>query len=183
MINFENFTLKYDDKILFNNFNLTLKKGEKVGIFAPTGSGKTSILNEIIKQYSDKTKISAVFQDNILIEELTVTKNIILPLENNSDKNQAKILADEWINKLDLKDKADIPCKKLSGGEKQRVNLARAFAFDGDIFLFDEPFSSQDKIHKNQISKYITQLKNKEIIIVSHNENELQELCDRIIYL
>lgn len=184
MIKIENFSLKYDERTLFENFNLTVQDNESTGIFAPTGSGKTTLFNQIIKNYADKKRISCVFQDNALIEELSVEKNIVLPLENLMPKEEAVILCEKLLEKLDLSDKKNKICKKLSGGEKQRVNIARAFAFDGEIFLFDEPFSAQDKEHKQIIFEMIGEIKNKKtVLLISHNESDLKLLCDRIIYL
>lgn len=183
LIDIKNFTLKYEQKILFSNFSLSLKNAESVGIFGPTGAGKTSLLNKIINDYADKIKISCAFQDNCLIEEHSVFKNILLPLQNQMSETDAKEKVNTWCQKLDLLQLQNTLCKKLSGGEKQRTNLARAFAYDGELFLFDEPFSSQDENHKNLIKKQILQLRNqKTLLIVSHNKNDLEQLCDRIVF-
>lgn len=153
-----------------------------IGFFGPTGSGKTTTINKIAKENCENCKVSYVFQDNQLIEKLSVLKNVILPLENSYSKTEAELIALNWLKKMDLEDKQNVLCEKLSGGEKQRVGLARAFAYDGTLFLFDEPFAAQDENHKNLIMNNIKLLKNngKLIYIVSHHKEDLEYLCDEI---
>lgn len=170
-------------EITWANEKIEIKNGECIGIYGPTGSGKTTLFNKILADYSPKYKISYVFQDNKLITHLTVLKNVMLPLESKMDKNEAEKKARGWLQELDLVEKVGSQCNKLSGGEKQRVNLARAFAFDGDIFLFDEAFTAQDEKHKKQIFELVKQLKTtkKTILIISHNKQDLEELCEKIL--
>ncbi len=154
-------------------------QGKCIGFFGPTGSGKTTELNRIAKE---QKQVSYYFQDNRLIENQTVLKNVVLPLENILAGNKAVEVAEEWIRLLDLQEKRDVLCGKLSGGEKQRVGIARAFAYDANIFLLDEPCSAQDTKHKEIISQLITQLKQKGklIYLVSHEKDFLENLCDEI---
>lgn len=157
-------------------------KNKCIGFFGPTGSGKTTELNRIAKEAAENFSISYCFQDNRLLENLSVLKNVILPLENKYSKAEAEKIARQWINKLDLQNKTDSLASKLSGGEKQRVALARAFSYDGDLFLLDEPFSAQDSFHKDIIFNFIKDLKkqNKKIYLVSHDEKILEDLCDEV---
>lgn len=157
--------------------------GEITGFFGPTGSGKTTRLNQIAAEFSEKYKISYGFQDNRLLPELSVKKNISLPLENALDKKKAEEIAEKWMKIFDLELQKNQKAKALSGGEAQRVNLARAFAWNGDVFLFDEPFSSQDENHKKIIMENIKELsqQKKTIVLVSHNRQDLVDLNCKIV--
>lgn len=157
--------------------------GEITGFFGPTGSGKTTRLNQIAAEFSEKYRISYVFQDSRLLPELSAKKNIFLPLENALDKKMAEEIAEHWIKIFDLELQKNQKAKSLSGGEAQRVNLARAFAWNGDVFLFDEPFSSQDENHKKIIMENIKELsqQKKTIVLVSHNRQDLVDLNCKIV--
>ena len=175
----KDFTVAFDQKILLQNFSLSIEKGECVGIFAPTGSGKTTILNHIAEMYAPLVKVSYVFQDNKLIPHLSLKKNILLPVEI---KNDSKDAVQKMMEKLDLKNCADTLAKNASGGEKQRANFARALAYDGELFLMDEPFSAQDEEHKKLLLELTRELKKSHtIIIVSHDKCDLFDLTDRVV--
>lgn len=181
LIDIKNLNVRFNDKIIFSDFSLQIEKAECIGLFAPTGKGKTTLLNEIAQLYYDKLKISYVFQDNCLLLNKTVEKNINLVLDKKNDDVINKLL-----NDFDLVSKKYYPCKFLSGGEMQRVNLARAFAYDGDVFLLDEPFSSQDEKHKENIILLIKNellKKEKTVILVSHNKKDLEKIGSTIISL
>ena len=185
-IEISSLSVEFDGRSLLSDFNLRVKKGECIGLFAPTGRGKTTLLNKITEKYAGAgSKISYAFQDNRLILELSAYQNVKIPLENIYTEDKAEKIANYFISQLDLQSVANNKCKKLSGGEKQRVNLARAFAYDGDIFLLDEPFSAQDEKHKKTIFELIENLipSGKSVIIVSHNKNDLDLLCERIVKL
>lgn len=164
--------------------NLIIKKGEFVGLYGPTGSGKTTLLNEIYKKYIKSHRISYVFQENRLIGHLSCEKNVSLVLENQMSCVNAKNNAGQWLEIFDLSDKRLQTSKKISGGEAQRVNIARAFAWNGEIFLLDEPFSAQDEFHKKIIFEQIQKLReNHFVVIVSHNYTDLVELGCKIVKL
>lgn len=181
IVNIENFNANFDGKIIFSNFSLKIREGERLGIFAPTGKGKTTLLNKIAELYCDKIKISYSFQDNRVLKNISAEKNIALVLNGKNKTKTEKILKD-----LDLLAERKKLCKFLSGGELQRVNLARAFAFDGELFLLDEPFSAQDDFHKSAIFDLIEKeisRKYKTLILVSHNRDDLEKICTKIIEL
>lgn len=159
-------------------------KGKCTGFFGPTGSGKTTELNRIANEKSNNSTVSYVFQNNELLEKFSVLKNIIIPIEKKFPESQAAEIAQKWIKNLDLEDKTNELCSRLSGGEKQRVNLARAFAYDGNIFLLDEPFAAQDSKHVELIKKYINEKleEGKNIYLVTHNLEDLKQLCQEIKY-
>lgn len=188
IIEINNLNITYGNKKLFENYSLQINQGETLGIYAPTGKGKTTLLNYIAQNYYKIIKISYAYQDNRLLLNKTVLQNInfIIP----KDKQKNKIIKDTnskielLLQDLELQNKKNTPCKFLSGGEQQRVNLARAFAFEPDLFLLDEPFSAQDIEHKKQICSIIKNQiieKNKTMILVSHSQDELKNLCKKII--
>lgn len=188
IIEINNLNITFGNKKLFENYSLQINQGETLGIYAPTGKGKTTLLNYIAQNYYKIIKISYAYQDNRLLLNKTVLQNInfIIP----KDKQKNKIIKDTnnkielLLQDLELQNKKNTPCKFLSGGEQQRVNLARAFAFEPDLLLLDEPFSAQDIEHKKQICSMIKNQiieKNKTMILVSHSQDELKNLCKKII--
>lgn len=188
IIEINNLNITYGNKKLFENYSLQINQGETLGIYAPTGKGKTTLLNYIAQNYYKIIKISYAYQDNRLLLNKTVLQNInfIIP----KDKQKNKIIKDTnnkielLLQDLELQNKKNTPCKFLSGGEQQRVNLARAFSFEPELLLLDEPFSAQDIEHKKQICSIIKNQiieKNKTMILVSHSQDELKNLCKKII--
>lgn len=210
-------TIRQKDNILFQNFKLTLGanedkgdspsvnvvNGDRLGIYAPTGTGKTTLLNWIAGKMpegdaiqiegklekSEKLTISYVFQEPRLIPSVTVLKNVMLPLEraggnSKGGKKKAEEKARAMLEKLFLGDKLDSMPEKLSGGEKQRASIARAFAYPGKLLLMDEPFHSQDDEKRSlliEITKKLVEEESRALIIISHNKEDLEELGCRII--
>lgn len=198
VVKINNLTIKKSENFLFKDFNFSLQQGEKVGIFAPTGTGKSTLLNYIAQILPLKNdfeisgdlltkndlKISYVFQDLRLIENLTVFENVYLPLKNIYGKEKAKEIATEYINKFFLGQKINQKVFRLSGGEKQRVAISRAFPFPCHLLLLDEPFHSQDSEKKDfflNFTKNFINQQNITLLMISHDKNELNFLCEKII--
>ena len=202
LLQIENLTILQEENTLFRNFNLSVADNDRLGIFAPTGTGKTTLLNwladimpqnaerngiiktqgKLIKQ--EKLTISYVFQEPRLIPSVSVLKNVTLPVEKMYGKEKACEKAAVILEKLFLKDKLNSMPEKLSGGEKQRVAIARAFIYPGKLLLMDEPFHSQDDEKRNMLiefTKEIINTENRALIIISHNKSDLDKLGCRII--
>ena len=202
LLQIENLTIMQEENTLFRNFNLSVADNDRLGIFAPTGTGKTTLLNwladimpqnaerngiiktqgKLIKQ--EKLTISYVFQEPRLIPSVSVLKNVTLPVEKMYGKEKACEKAAVILEKLFLKDKLNSMPEKLSGGEKQRVAIARAFIYPGKLLLMDEPFHSQDDEKRNMLiefTKEIIKTENRALIIISHNKSDLDKLGCRII--
>ena len=186
-INIKNLTLKIENKTVFSDFSINFKAKKITGIIAPSGWGKTTLLNWISKNFKN---VSYAFQDLRLLENETVLKNITIPLNAENikiNKNSVESLPDcvsQCLTKLELLDIASKKAAALSGGERQRVSLARALVFNSDILLLDEPFQNLDYSLKINIMNYIKQLQQqfpRTVLFVTHYKAEADYLCDEII--
>ncbi len=184
MIKISNLTKRYGEQTVYENFNLSLEEGKITCILGESGCGKTTILNCIanLTKYEGEItplKCTYVFQSPRLVPCLTVKQNLALVC-----KDSEKI--DNMLEKVGLSDKADKFPSTLSGGEAQRVSLARAFVFGGDILLMDEPFSSLDLRLKFAVCDLFLSLqreKNSTALFVTHDIDEALRVADRIIIL
>lgn len=186
MILLKNVKKKYSDLII--DVDLEIKKGEIFGILGVSGSGKTTILNVIqnlvkidsghIKKDSDK--ISMIFQESNLLNNLTVYENIKLALKI---KKINEYSIDDVLNFVSMIDKKNSYPSMLSGGQKQKISIARAISIKPDILLCDEPTASLDNVSKIEIVelfKKINQKYSTTIVIVTHEIEVAKSLCDRI---
>lgn len=192
-IRIQSLNIKVREKYIFKDFNFFAADKKVTGILAPSGFGKTTLLNWIsgildddfdYSPYCDFGKISYVFQEPRLIPNLTVMENITLPLKKIMGLREREKTAIKYLEKVRLLPKKDSYPKTLSGGEAQRVSIARAFAFPSDLLLLDEPFQSLDQELKMKILEDMRELLNqnpKTVIFVSHNEDELKYLCETIV--
>lgn len=193
-----NLTIVCNQHRLYKNLSFELSEGEITGLFGPTGTGKSSLLNYIAgildeKKFQvqgsvdvDNVKISYVFQDPRLLLNQTVLKNVMLPIEKIYGKEQAEIKALAMLKMVMLDQKANENAYNLSGGEKQRCAIARAFVYPGNILLMDEPFHSQDEQKKDlliTLTKEIVQQEKRMVIIVSHDKQDFEKLCATVIDL
>jgi ABC-type sugar transport system ATPase subunit len=204
VFNIKNLSFIYIDKIVLENINLSLKKGEILAVVGESGVGKSTLLNlaaglieptngEIILEgivlESPKSKLIAghhdiklVAQDYRLNPNFTVWENIAYSL-----RTYTKAFQNERVSELlaafgiaDLKDK--LP-KQISGGEKQRTAIAKAIADVPKVLLLDEPFSNLDNINKQKLKQSMTQLiKNEGIacIFVTHDLLDAIQIADNI---
>ena len=200
ILQIKDLSVSQEEKKLFSDFSLELKSNQIIGIKGPSGKGKTTLLNCIADvlpkdntfvitgsiQKKSNIKISYVFQEHRLIPFISVLKNVMLPLEKIMPKDEAEQIAMNYLKEFELLYKKDNFPNELSGGEKQRVSLARAFAYPSDLLLMDEPFQSQDLEKKQKLimmTKNILQKESRAIIFVSHSEDELDQLCEKTFLL
>ena len=200
ILQIKDLSVSQEEKKLFSDFSLELKSNQIIGIKGPSGKGKTTLLNCIADvlpkdntfvitgsiQKKSNIKISYVFQEHRLIPFISVLKNVMLPLEKIMTNDEAEQIAINYLKEFELLYKKDNFPKELSGGEKQRVSLARAFAYPSDLLLMDEPFQSQDLQKKQKLimmTKNILQKESRAIIFVSHSEDELEQLCEKTFLL
>lgn len=180
----ENLSKKYGGLTVYENFSLDIEDGKITCILGESGSGKTTLLNCIagMTDYCgkiEKRKCAYVFQTPRLVPNLTVFQNLSLIC---SDKTKIN----EMLEMLSLSDKSDCYPFFLSGGQAQRVSLARAFLFGGEVVLMDEPFSSLDLKLKKEISDVFLSLQKQfrlTALFVTHDVDEALQLAERIIVI
>ena len=188
LIKLEKINKKFKDFEI--NIDLEIFKGEIYGLIGKSGSGKSSILKMIqgILKYDsgklykdDKLEISYVFQDFNLLNNKTVFENVALPLRLRGKFYENKV--EEAIKFVGLENRKYMYIASLSGGEKQRVGIARAIVSNPDLILCDEVTASLDKIVKNEILflfKKINEEYGTSILLVTHELDVAKVLCDRV---
>lgn len=187
-------SLNYGEKKVYENFSVEIPDRKITCIMGASGCGKTSLLNIItnivvyhgtVEKESDR--ISYIFQTPVLLKHLTVKKNIEFVIKNQiKNKIEREKFIDDILKKVELINEKDkYPCS-LSGGMAQRLSLARAFAYDSDILLMDEPFKGLDISLKKRIINLFKELYltyKKTTVLVTHNLDEAILLADKIIIL
>lgn len=206
MIKIKDAVKKYGDFIAVNNLSLTVNKGEFLVILGPSGCGKSTLLrliNKMTKRTSGQIEIEGENIDNLKDEDLRKTigyviQSIGLFPHMNVKRNIATVPQllkwdDKKIDKrvdemlilvgLDPKKYKFKKPSQLSGGEAQRVGVARALASDPDILLMDEPFGAVDPISRLRLQKEFRQIQRalkKTVVFVTHDTDEALLLADRI---
>ncbi len=194
---------------VLNDVNINIESGKLVALVGPSGSGKSTLLhllalldeptkgkiflfgnstsnisedkkNKIIKDY-----ISIIFQNNNLLSDFTALENVAIPLiiRNQNYKNSIE-KAKKVLAKVNLSHRLNYFPSDLSGGEQQRVAIARSLAADTKIILADEPTGNLDYKTSNEVFSYFLKLKekNKTILIATHNR-ELAKKADYTLSL
>lgn len=206
MIEVKNIQKSFADLHVLKGINLHVNKGEIVAIIGKSGAGKTTLLQIIgtldkpdqgqviingIDVFSLKDKelaqfrnhhIGFIFQFHQLLPEFTALENVMIPAMIAGEKD-AQPRAEKLLLDLGLSDRMSHKPNELSGGEKQRVAVARAMMMEPDVILADEPSGSLDETNKKELHKLLLQLRdkyNQTIIIVTHDK-ELASICDRVI--
>ena len=176
-----NLTKRYGKNTVYENFSLDLDDGKITCILGESGSGKTTLLNCVagLCGYSGeitKAKCSYVFQTPRLVPNLTVRGNLALVCE---DKERVESI----ILKLHLENIANSFPAHISGGQAQRVSLARAILYGGEVMLMDEPFSSLDLKLKTEMQDLYKNLQKElslTVLFVTHDIDEALNMADRI---
>ncbi len=192
---------------LVSNISFDLKKGEVLSIVGPSGAGKSTILrllagflkpsegkivlskktisnNKYLIPTGDRD-IGLMFQEEVLFPHLTVFKNIGFGLNKLKVKNKNKLI-ETYLEKFELSHRKNYYPENLSGGEKQRVSLARILITNPKILLMDEPFSSLDNKLRWSICNYtMSVLKEKKmsVIFVTHDVKEALRVSDRVMVI
>lgn len=192
-IKIRNINKKYNDKVIFKNFDIDFYKDEVNCIIGKSGCGKSTLLNIIsgIIDNDDDFKniedsISYIFQEDRLIEWMTVKENIMLVVNNFYDKKEAEKLCDKYLELARIKEYKNYYPQMLSGGLRQRVNIARAFIYPSKIIIMDEPFKSIDVINKEIIMTNFKEILRKEkrtVLFVTHDIDEALILSNKIYIL
>lgn len=199
---------RYKSREVVKDFGLTLDAGEVVGLLGPNGAGKTTCFYMIVglvpadagkivldghditdEPMYDRAKLGVGYlpQEPSVFRKLSVRDNLKLVLELRDDLDRAgreRELA-SLLDELQVTHVADQQGASLSGGERRRVEIARALAARPRLMLLDEPFAGVDPISVGEIQKIITHLKNRGIgvLITDHNVRETLGICDRAYIL
>jgi lipopolysaccharide export system ATP-binding protein len=208
VLKIEHLKKKYKDKEVISDINLEIKSGEVVGLLGPNGAGKTTSFymivglikadgGRILLNDLDITKLPIYERANIgigylpqepsIFKSMTVKNNIysILEIIQKNKKERVKKL-NSLLDEFSIKHLERSIASTLSGGERRRVEIARALASDPSFILLDEPFAGIDPIAVGDIMNIIKQLKNKGIgvLITDHNVRETLAIVDRayIVY-
>lgn len=209
MIEIKNLNKTFGEKVIFQNFQYQIPKGSMVAIVGASGSGKSTLLNMIglldfeydgsilfdgleISKMSDKKKteyirnhINYLFQNYALIDEETVEENLLLALTYEKMSQKEKLLKiNETLILVGLENYHEKKVYTLSGGEQQRVALARIILKRGDIILADEPTGNLDDSNSEIVIDILKELQKegKTIVIVTHNQ-KIADKCDTVLKL
>lgn len=189
----ENVTRNFGAIEVLAPLTLNIARGEFLAVVGPSGCGKTTLLN-LLSGFDQPTagKISGggrrrmVYQQDGLFPWLTVTGNINLGLRHLKDDAERKRQAKELIALIGLEGFEEHYPHKLSGGMRQRVEIARALAGETDVLLLDEPFSALDYLTRLRMRRELARLlheRPKTVILVTHDIEEAAQLADRVIVL
>lgn len=212
MIKVEHLSKSFNGVPVFENLNFQAKKGEVVSIIGPSGTGKSTFLRCInfletpdkgtieidglkvdAEQFTEKSakairlKTSMVFQNYSLFKNKTALENIMIPLVlvRKMENNEAKKLALEYLQQVDLLEKKDAYPSRLSGGQQQRIGIARAMAVNPKVMLLDEPTSSLDPELVGGVLEILKNVTNKHsytTLVVTHEMNFARDVSDRVIF-
>lgn len=213
MIQIENVSREYGDgKVVYalDHVSLQIGQGERVAVMGPSGSGKSTLLNLIcgldepssgevkidgvnIASLNDdartrlrREKIGMIFQTFNLLPTLTASENVALPLRlNGSSRKEADSRAKMMLDKVGLGARATHRPDEMSGGERQRIAIARALIFQPPVLLADEPTGNLDSKTGEEILALLDDLHREfrtTILMVTHND-EAARHCDRVIRL
>lgn len=208
-IEYKNIRMAYGEKVIIENFNLAVEKGEFVTIIGSSGCGKTTILkmvNGLVRPVSGeilidgrsiremdltalRRNIGYAIQGSVLFPHMTVEKNIayVPNLINKKDKAKTAQAVEKWMRIVGLDEelKTRYP-SEISGGQQQRVGIARALAASPEILLMDEPFGAVDEITRSSLQDEIARIHMETgitILFVTHDIDEALRLGTRVLVM
>ena len=204
-LSLKNISKKYKDKEILKNISFDIKEGELICILGPSGCGKTTLLNIIggfVSDFSgdvllsdeninnippEKREIATVFQSYGLFTHKNVIDNVSYGLKLlKIDKHMRKKRARDMLEKVGLAGYEKKKIKELSGGEQQRVAIARSMVLNPKLLLLDEPLSNLDVHLRDVMRKEIKKIQKQfgvTMIIVTHDQEDAFKLADRVIVI
>ena len=189
----EDCSVSFGSVEVFQNLSLEIARGEFVAVVGPSGCGKTTLLN-LFSGFLMPTsgavicsgRVRTVYQHDSLFPWQTAAQNIAMGLrELNSEAERARQL-EAMLRLINLQEFAAHYPHQLSGGMRQRVELARALAGATDILLLDEPFSSLDYLTRLRLRRELARMLEelpRTVVLVTHDIEEAAQLADRIVVL
>ena len=202
----KSFSKSNNEIMILNNVSISIKKGEIIALMGPSGSGKTTLLNILgtldeefdgemfidgrsVKHIGSldrlrNDKIGFVFQFHHLLPEFTVYENIEIPLLIAGSKNVRNKI-NKIINIIGLENRLNHYPDEISGGERQRVAVARALINNPSIVLADEPTGNLDGDNSQLLLNLISELSNKfdQSFIIATHDDLIKDIADKILYL
>ncbi|HIW59802.1 MAG TPA: ABC transporter ATP-binding protein [Candidatus Anaerobutyricum stercoripullorum] len=209
VVEYRQVRMAYGEKVIIDNFNLSIEKGEFVTIIGSSGCGKTTILkmvNGLVQPVGGEVlvegrntrevdlamlrrNIGYAIQGSVLFPHMTVEKNIayVPNLLNRKDKKRTAQAVVKWMGIVGLDDslRSRYP-SELSGGQQQRVGIARALAASPDILLMDEPFGAVDEITRGSLQDEIARIHRETgitILFVTHDIGEALKLGTKVLVM
>ena len=190
----KNLSVRYGDLVVFDGFDATFEKGKINVILGGSGVGKSTLIGSIaglVKHDGDidgiDGEISYIFQKDRLIPSISVYKNLDLVIKNIfKDKEEREKRIEEMLQILEIEDCRDKRPTEISGGQAQRVAMARAFLYPSDVLLMDEPFKALDTALRHRLFQWLFRLDEicpKTIIMVTHAIDECLLSADRFMVL
>ncbi|GAA4416861.1 ABC transporter ATP-binding protein [Advenella faeciporci] len=208
ILRFSDVSLGYGERVILDNLNLQVKKGQVVALIGGSGSGKTTLLRAAIGQLiaqkgvvtafgqnlasvspnilrNIRQRMGVLFQQGALFTDLNVFDNVAFPLRELTKDSEAVIL-EKVLDKLDavgLKAAAHLAVSEISGGMARRVALARAIVLEPELVLYDEPFAGLDPISLGMTAQLIRNLSDRlgcASVLITHDIDESFQIVDQV---
>ena len=209
IIRIKNLKKIFGDNVVLHDINFYCRKGQVISVLGPSGSGKSTMLrcinlletptageiwfeDQLVNSKETdvdalRAKIGMVFQQFNLFPHLTALGNVELALKKvrKLDKEQAKAIATEQLEKVGLSDRADFLPSQLSGGQAQRVAIARALAMEPHVMLFDEATSALDPSLVRDVLDVMRDLAKSgmTMIVVTHEMAFARDVSDHVVFM
>jgi NitT/TauT family transport system ATP-binding protein len=193
LLRLDGVTVSFDTVSVLDGIDVEVRHGEFVALVGPSGCGKTTLLNVCSGWLSPSegtvdrpARLRMVFQQDGLFPWLTVRENILLGLGQVVDPAERRRRSDVLLDLIGLQPFASVYPHQLSGGMRQRVELARALGGDTTLLLMDEPFSSLDYLTRLKMRRELAGILREQprtVVLVTHDIEEAAQLADRVLVL
>lgn len=211
VLSLRDITIGYENKIVMQNINFDVKRGEIISILGQSGCGKSTLLKNIIGLYEPlkgsieilgrnltecselrrrvmMKKMGITYQSGALLGSLSIAENVALPLEEHTRKSQSEIkkTVEEKLALVGMEKFADYMPSEISGGMKKRAGLARALALNPELLFFDEPSAGLDPVSSAEFDTLIRDIRDKSnatIVLVTHELDSIFSISDRVVVL